>query len=100
MWLSDMINYRDCIELREVPKPDFGYYPEQVVLTDETMEERLNKVIASMKTKGLDLLLVYADLEHGSNFEYLTGFLPRFEEAVLVLHQDKTAYLLLLSSNQ
>lgn len=34
-----------------------------------------------MKEESFDVLIVYGDLEHGSNFEYLTGFLPRFEEA-------------------
>ena len=94
-----MINDCEQIELKEVPKPVFEYIPTQAALSDETMAERLNKVAASMKRRQLDILLVYADLEHGSNFEYLTGFLPRFEEAVLVLHQDKTAYLLLGNEN-
>ena len=44
-------------------------------------------------------MLIYGDLEHGSNFEYLTGFLPRFEEALLAVHQNGTAYLLLCNEN-
>ncbi len=34
---------------------------------------------------GYDRLVVYADREHSANLAYLTGFDPRFEEAVLVL---------------
>ena len=35
-----------------------------------------------MQEENFDILVIYADLEHGSNFEYLCGFLPRFEEAL------------------
>ena len=94
-----MMNYREQIHLKAVPMPSFGYMPRQVVLSDETMAERLGKVLALMKKKQLDILLVYADLEHGSNFEYLTGFLPRFEEAVLALHQNGDAYMLMGNEN-
>ena len=52
-----------------------------------------------MQSEKLDVMLIYGDLEHGSNFEYLTGFLPRFEEALLVVHKNGTAYLLLGNEN-
>jgi hypothetical protein len=32
--------------------------------------------------------MVYADREHFANMAYLTGFDPRFEEALLILTQD------------
>ena len=64
------------------PAPDCSQIP--VMLTDETMESRYHKVMKRMKEESFDVLIVYGDLEHGSNFEYLTGFLPRFEEALLV----------------
>jgi Xaa-Pro aminopeptidase len=38
-----------------------------------------------MSQAGYDRLVVYADREHSANLAYLTGFDPRFEEAVLVL---------------
>lgn len=65
------------------------------VLSDATIRERLHKVLKIMGQKQLDCLIVYADVEHGSNFEYLCGFVPRFEEALLVLHKNAEAYLLL-----
>lgn len=77
----------------EAPATEEGLVP--VPLSDETISARIQKVIALMNRRKLDSIVVYADLEHGSNFEYLTGFLPRFEEALLVLHNDGTAYLLL-----
>ena len=70
-----------------------------VALTDATMDERLNRVIGKMDQENLDVLVIYGDLEHGSNFEYLTGFLPRFEEGILVLHRDRTAFLMLGNEN-
>ncbi len=77
-------------------RPPRQHWPmEPVSLTDETMELRKEKVLTAMKHQGLEVLCIYADREHGGNFGYLTGFEPRFEEAVLVLHQDGTAFLLL-----
>lgn len=51
--------------------------------------------LACLKEQKLDVLMIYADREHGANFAYLTGFEPRFEEAVLVLHADGNVYFLL-----
>lgn len=42
---------------------------------------------------GYDLLVVYGDREHAANLHWLTGFDPRFEEALLVVGPD-TAHLL------
>jgi hypothetical protein len=39
------------------------------------------------------VLLVYADREHFANLAYLTGFEPRFEEALLVLTEDEVTLL-------
>lgn len=79
------------------PEIEDAYVP--IDLTDKTKQEHFNKVLRGMKREGLQLLLVYADREHGANFAYLTGFEPRFEEAVCVLHEDGRAYLLLGNEN-
>ncbi|WP_052447434.1 M24 family metallopeptidase [Clostridium polynesiense] len=81
----------------EAPNPDCSGIP--VLIDDETMQLRAKKVLEQMKLAELDVLLVYADVEHGSNFEYLVGFIPRFEEALLVLHSDGNAFLLLGNEN-
>ena len=52
-----------------------------------------------METEKFDQLVFYADKEHGSNFEYLTGFIPRFEEGLLVLNKDGAATLILGNEN-
>ena len=79
------------------PKEDCSGVP--VLLSDETMKERYEKVLARMKEEGMDTLVIYADLEHGSNFEYLSGFLPRFEEALLVLHANGSNYMVMGNEN-
>lgn len=80
------------------PKASEGLIP--VNLTEDTWKERLHKVLSLMKSEGLDVLAVYGDREHGANFAYLTGFEPRFEEAVLVLKQDGQAALMLGNENR
>ena len=67
--------------------------------TRETMEEHHRKVLEKMKERELDVLMVYGDREHGSNYAYLTGFETRFEESILVLHKDGTCYLMLGNEN-
>lgn len=87
------------IKLKEVEAPTLeeGLIP--VMLSDETMQNRKTRLLEKMQRDGFDAVVVYADLEHGSNFEYLCGFLPRFEEALLVLHADGKAFMVLGNEN-
>ncbi|EEQ14782.1 M24 family metallopeptidase [Yersinia frederiksenii] len=71
----------------------------KIAISDSTIAARKAKVINNMIQANIDYLLVYADKEHGGNFEYLTGFIPRFEEAALVLHVSGEVYLLLGNEN-
>ena len=80
-----------------MPVGHTNYIP--VNLNRETMEEHCRKVLEKMKEKALDVLMVYGDREHGANYAYLTGFETRFEESILVLHQDGTCYLMLGNEN-
>lgn len=89
-----MKKYRN-IAFREVVAPRLMEPEAPIVLSDETMQEHLSKILLQMETKEIDAVCIYADREHGGNFGYLTGFEPRFEEAMLVLHRDGKAYLLL-----
>lgn len=79
------------------PVKHTGYVP--VPLTKQTMEEHREKVLSRMQKLDLDVLMVYADREHGANYAYLTGFEPRFEESVLVLHKDGTCFLMFGNEN-
>lgn len=87
------------IELRSVAEPPRDCDLTPVALSDETMAARKQAVLDKMRERSLDTLVLYADLEHGGNFEYLVGFLPRFEEALLVLHANGEAVLVLGNEN-
>jgi len=51
-------------------------------------------VTERMRAGKLDFLIVYGDREHFANLAYLTGFDPRFEEALLLLSADGRRKLL------
>lgn len=78
------------------PKKDCTGTP--IFLTDETIEERKQKILDRMNAQGLDKLVVYGDVEHGSNFEYLVGFFTRFEEALLII--DKSGEINIVLGNE
>src|SRR3990172_1029005 len=71
--------------LAEIDLPDFGM-PEAVhEIPAGVYRDRLERLRARADEHGYDVLVVYADREHSANLAYLTGFDPRFEEAMLVI---------------
>ena len=64
------------IVLTTVPEPKKDC-SSPILLTDETIEERKQKILTRMHKLYLDKLVIYGEVEHGSNFEYLVGFLYR-----------------------
>ena len=58
-------------------------------------EQRVAMLIEKMKNSGLTHAIVYSDREHFPNMEYLTGYDPRFEEALLIISQEKELTLLI-----
>lgn len=91
------IDMKIIYDKTRMPEGNTDYIP--VDLTEETMEEHRQKVLKKMEEYGLDALIIYADREHGANYAYLTGFEPRFEESLLVMHRDESCYLLLGNEN-
>ena len=87
------------IKVKKVSSPRPDHTGEPVILSEETIEQRKQKLLKLMKNNGLSSLIVYADKEHGSNFEYLTGFIPRFEEGLQILNQDGHSTLILGNEN-
>jgi hypothetical protein len=69
----------------EVHLPDFGMPDAMPEIPSETYRARLERLRTRAAERGFDRILVYADREHSANLAYLTGFDPRFEEALLVL---------------
>jgi hypothetical protein len=71
--------------LADVELPDFGMPAAEPVLPAPIYSARVERLRARMDERGYDRLVVWADREHSANVAYLTGFDPRFEEAVLVI---------------
>jgi hypothetical protein len=76
-----------AIVLRDVAVPDFGVPLEAPRIPAATYEKRCRDAYVRAKC---DWLVVYADREHLANIAFLSGYDPRFEEALLLLGpQDK-----------
>ena len=86
------------ISLAAVRLPAFGAADELPEIPISEYHARLAETVARMKEARLDILLVYADREHSANLGYLTGFDPRFEEAMLLL--DVEGGRLLVTGNE
>lgn len=65
--------------------PDFGMPDAMPELPADLYAARLERLRQGMEERGYERLMVYADREHSANISYLTGFDPRFEEALLVV---------------
>jgi hypothetical protein len=80
--------------LADIELPDFGMPAVEPLLPPSIFAERVERLRARMDERGYDRLVVWADREHSANVAYLTGFDPRFEEAVLVVGGGGDAALL------
>ncbi len=74
--------------LAEIGLPDFGMPDVRPEITPATYADRLARLRERAGARGYDRVIVYADREHSANIAYLTGFDPRFEEALLVVGPD------------
>jgi hypothetical protein len=71
--------------LAPVTLPDFGIPQSMPELPAELFARRLATLREAAEAAGHDRLVLYADREHSANIAWLTGFDPRFEEAILVI---------------
>ncbi len=76
------------IDLPEIPLPD-----DLPTIPADTYRDRYRAVLARLDECGLDALVVYGDREHFANLAYLTGFDPRYEEAIMVVVPGRTPVL-------
>ena len=74
--------------LAEVTLPDFGRAGTRPDLEPALYAGRMARLRDRMADRGYARLVVYADREHSANLSYLTGFDPRFEEAILIVGPD------------
>ena len=86
--------------LTDVALPEFGTSAEQPDIPATTYAARLDSFLQRSRNAGLDAVVVYADREHFANLSYLTGFDPRFEEALLVLKPKHDPILLVGPENR
>lgn len=74
------------VELAEVDLPKFTPVTSEPSITAVHYRHRLDALYQRARTAGYDIFVVYGDREHFANLTFLTGFDPRFEEALLVLN--------------
>jgi hypothetical protein len=82
------------VELGPIDLPSYDLPAEQPQVPQETLLERIAATERAAAAAGLDALVVYADREHFANMSYLTGYDPRFEEALLLLVPGRAPVLL------
>jgi Xaa-Pro aminopeptidase len=77
--------------------PDQGTPDTPPALSLSECKARLQALRGAAAAAGHDAIVVYGDREHAGNLHWLTGFDPRFEEAVLVVTPGDA---LLLAGNE
>lgn len=82
------------VELAELALPQFGLPTIQPTIPVETYQARIESALGQATEAGHDALIIYGDREHSANIAYLTGYDPRFEEALLILVPNKKPVLL------
>jgi Xaa-Pro aminopeptidase len=76
---------RRAHRLVEIDWPDFGRGERPVPASRDELLDRMAALRGAMARRGLSHAVVYGDREHFANLAFLTGFDPRFEEALLVV---------------
>ena len=88
------------VRLAEVGLPEFGTPTVEPAIPAEVYQARIAAARGRAGDAGYDALVVYGDREHGANLAYLTGFDPRFEEAMLILTAEGGRAPALLVGNE
>jgi len=84
--------------LIEIDWPEFGQAPYPPRPSVHDFQERMDALHSQMEPRALTHVVVYGDREHFANLAFLTGFDPRFEEALLIV--TKTSKPLLVVGNE
>ncbi len=74
-----------AVQLAEMILPDFGQAVGEPSIPAEEYEARVDAARERMRRTGFDALVIYGDREHFANLAFVTGYDPRFEEALCVL---------------
>lgn len=75
------------VHLMQIDLPEFGLPTVEPKIPAQTYEKRLLAARSRFKevSPSPDAMVIYGDREHFANIAYLTGFDPRFEEALLII---------------
>ncbi len=78
------------IELRHVAAPQVDALRQAPVIPEKELERRTETLY---RAADVDWVVVYGDREHSANIAFLSGYDPRFEEALLILGPNHTRVL-------
>src|SRR3954471_2412030 len=87
-------------ELITLDLPEFGLPSVEPTIPARVYRERMTSFRQRMHAEGYDVAIVYGDREHFANLMYLTGYDPRFEEAMLVVDLNGDGKPLLVVGNE
>ena len=82
------------VQLIDAKLPDFGVPANRPELDRSIYAARLDALMKARRAASIDSLVIYADREHSANLAWLTGFDPRFEEALLIIAPGNVPTLL------
>ncbi|MBY5878400.1 M24 family metallopeptidase [Rhizobium leguminosarum] len=85
------------VSLKSIKLPTFGVPLALPTVPADIYEKRVSQLIERSES---DWVVVYADREHHANMAFLTGFEPRFEEALLVLGPNRERILVVGNESQ
>ncbi len=71
--------------LASVDLPDFGVPDERPVVGPATYAGRLERLRGRVVARDYDRLVIFGDREHSANLAWLSGFDPRFEDAIAIV---------------
>ncbi len=80
--------------LAAIELPAFGMPSQMPEIPPAVYRGRMNRLQLRREAQGFDRIVLYADREHSANLAYLTGFDPRFEEAILIVGDDESPAIL------
>lgn len=85
------------VELATLELPDFGLPTTEPILPAKIYDKRIEALQSfhwwpwPKNDPSVAALVIYGDREHAANLTYLTGFDPRFEEALLILIKTRAS---------
>lgn len=91
--MNNLYKHRELLQGSDLEYRAYApYSPEDSlykhVVSAERLHQRKKELISQMDENGLDAVVIYGDREHFGNIKCFTGFDPRFEEALLIIHKD------------